>query len=548
LDFIIGGKLINSKNLMLFMGKYLSEECNAMEENIVHLALTGKILDYYAIYTDSTQKEDDFGKILKSIITYYKDNHIYAMERIKDIVQFLKVASDKDQYYFSYDILMAHESLLIRREDFDPVNAHFTLPQEIIEMVQGGKFNRKYIKLLRKLLAFEYDAYYLPIDFNEQLQKDFETTVEALQHFIPKELIDEKLNTSFVPDFFKTIIKSSKTNEYLEYTKLLTELETLTKSKYSKLQTRYYVPTIHTDITQEEFPTFAKQIGLINDLIIEGLLIEKEGFQTLKSLIPQDIQKRVEVGKYDHKIAQSIKKLETFDRDTYILPDKFMTQIKEHFFKVTDNLDKCLKRADYERYFVSNALKFPLLKSSFASYITVSQLINATRMTQDRLEALQKEQNFLEAIKLNLDDLHAIDEKSLNLIKQIEDAKVDKQAYIQMMAIYDRVMNSKFQKLKNYFQRLRSLNVQWNSSDSKIIDYIYNYKLTVRTTYEHNSHRTLSRFSLMLSKVAGAIAVFLMGSYNIESDIVYYTVLAIYAPIVLSVLLNHEDIKSKGKW
>ncbi|MBN2824944.1 MAG: protein kinase, partial [Campylobacterales bacterium] len=53
LDFIIAGKLINSNNLMHFMGKYLNDQCSPQEESIVHAVLTGKILDYYQIYKSS---------------------------------------------------------------------------------------------------------------------------------------------------------------------------------------------------------------------------------------------------------------------------------------------------------------------------------------------------------------------------------------------------------------------------------------------------------------------------------------------------------------
>lgn len=543
LDFIIGGKLINANNLMHFMGKYINDECNSQEESIVHAVLTGKILDYYQIYTDSTGNGDDFGNILQSIVKYYEDNNFYAMEKIKDIMQFLKIASEKEQYYFSYDILMAHDDLLIKREDFDRVAQRFTLPQEIIDMVQSHRFNRKSIKYLRKLLDFDYEAHYLPVDFNEKLQNDFENTINSLEHFIPKKLFDQKVKEAFVPAFFKAQIQNAPMEEYLHSAQIFRELEALGREEYAKLQNDYYIPPIDTNITQEEFEHFTKQVSLINDLIVEGLLISKESLTTLASLVPQSIQKSIQKGEYDHEIAEGIHRLKQFDTGKYILPDTFHEQLQSSFFKVTSNLDKFLKRSDYEHYFVPNRIKVSLLKSSFANYLSLSQLISEGAMGEEYLKELRQDQEFLNALKLNLDNLNEIDEKTLLMIQKIKKANVNRAAYIQMMAIDDKVKKSKSDKIKKYFKELQSFNKEWNRTDSKIIEYIYNYKITIKTTFENISYNGFDRYTLLTGKFSLASFLFWFGARSIENPIYFYTMLAFYIPAATVMFLRHDDIR-----
>ncbi len=341
------------------MGKYLNDKTTSIEDSIVHLLLTNKILDYYTIFKESTQKGDDFEKILKSIIIYYKDNHIYAMERIKDIMQFLKVAVDEEQYYFSYTVLMAQDKLLIKREDFDRLNHHFTLPQEIIDMVQSRKFIRKSVKYLRKLLDFDYEAYYLPIDFNTRLNSDFENTIDKLEQFIRKDVLDKQLQDNFVPSSFKAKIEHIPFDEYLEYVSQLKRLESLEKSQFKKLQATYYMPKVDTDI--QEFKAFASKIGFVNDLMVEGLLIEKATLKTLSDFIPQDIQESIKKGEYDHNTAQRIERLKKFDMENYTLPNNFTTQIQNNFSKVIDNLDVFMPKELYKSAFIPKRLNELLL-------------------------------------------------------------------------------------------------------------------------------------------------------------------------------------------
>ncbi|SHO80399.1 serine/threonine protein kinase [hydrothermal vent metagenome] len=541
LDFIIAGKLINSQNLMLFMGKYIKGECSNVEESIVHLTLSNKIMDYYSIFKDSTKKDDDFEKILKTIIDYYKNNNIYAMEKISDIMQFLKVAIDKDKYYFSYNILMADEKLLINREDFDRVNHRFTLPQYIIDMIDTLKFNRRSIKYLKKLLDFDYQAYYLPIDFNERLNSDFEDTIDKLEQFIKKDILDKELKDNFLPNSFRDKIRDLPFDEYLEYLTKLKRLERLNKSQFQKLQATYYMPKIDRDI--QEFEEFASQIGFVNDLMIDGLLIEKEIFNSLSDFIPQDIQKSIKSGKYDLSIAKEINKLKEFDMQRYILPDNFTIQIQNNFSKVIDNLENFLSKELYKNVFIPKRLNELLLSSSFTNYINISKLINDTQMQKEDILELQNDKPFLDTIKLNLDDINKLDEKDLKFIKKIRDANIDRKAYVQMIEIYDEVMKSKSDKIKKYFKELKSLNSRWNNIDTKIINYIYNHKINIRTTYESTNYKSFSHFFTILSKISLAITIFLIWSSREHNIILYFTILAIYIPIITITLFNDKDIK-----
>ena len=541
LDFIISGKLINTQNIMLFIRRYLNEESSTIEDNIVHLILTGKIVDYYNIFIDSTQKNDDFGKILKSIIEYYRDNNIYAMEKIKDILEFLKIAIDKDKYYFSYNILMAHNKLLIKRDDFDRVNKDFTLPQEIIDMVFSLKFNRKSIKYLRKLLDFDYQAYYLPIDFNKKLKNDFENTVDKLDGFIKKDTLDRLFQDNFIPNSFKTKIEHIPFDNYIEYVAQLKSLDILDKSQFKRLQTKYYMPKIDIDI--EELQEFSKQIEFINELIVDGLLIKKSTLKSLIEFIPKDIEENIKNGEYNLEIAKGVDRLEKFNIDNYILPNNFITQIKNSFLKVIDNLDNFLSKDIYNSAFIPKRLNELLLDSSFINYINISKLINDTQMREEDIIELQNNREFLDAIGLNLDNIDTLDEKSLKLIKKIKDANIDRDAYTQMIKIYDRVMASKSNKIKTYFKKLKSLNIEWDYIDTKIINYIYNYKINIITTYENRNYNTVSNFFLILSKIVLAITIFLIGSSNIQNNIIYFITLILYIPVITITLLQKKDLK-----
>ncbi|MEA2027575.1 MAG: protein kinase [Campylobacterota bacterium] len=560
LDFIIGGKLINAKNLMLFMGKYLTDDCSDIQESIVHLALTGKILDYYQIFKSSKKdgsdalasplneaktivfkKIEDFEKILKSIIEYYKDNHIYAMERIKDIMQFLKIATKQEEYYFSYDILMAHESLLIKRTNFDYLNSHFTLPQDIIDMVESRRFRRKDLKYLRRLLAYDFDAHYLPVDFNQKLKEDFVYVVDNLEHLISKAQFDKQLTEMFLPEFFKEQIQNVTFTEYLEDISKLKSLESLEKRHYARLQKTYYMPTIDTHT--QDFEAFASQVGLINDLIVEGLLIAKETLSTLSNYIPQEIQESIQKGEYDYPTAQRLFRLNNFEMEHYTLPDNFATQLQNNFTKVVDNLDASLPKELYERVFVPKRIDDLLLHSSFSNYLNIARLIHDTQMQRSDLEELQNDQAFLDAVGLKLDDINNLDEKDLKFIKKILDAKVDRVAYTHMIAIYDRVMESKSDKIKSYFKKLKLLNKEWSHTDAKIIEYIYNYRLNLRTTHEHVTYRKFSRYAIIMGKIALASFIFWFGARNIENSTLFYTVLALYIPASIFTFVRNEDIK-----
>ena len=544
LDFIIGGKLINAKNLMLYMGKYLKEECNSIEENIVHWCLSGKILDYYQIYKDSTQSQDDFEKILQSIVRYHKDHshHLYGVN-IRDIVQFLKVAVEKEKYYFSYTVLMAHDNLLIEREAFDRVNAHFSLPQDIIDMIKHRTFNRKDLKYLRKLLDFDLDAHYLPVDFNEKLQSDFYTTVDALNEFILKDFLDRQLNEIFLPEFFQNKIQNASFEAYLANVSQLKGLETLEKSHYSRLQQSYYMPKIDTHINEDEFEVFTSQVGLINDLIVEGLLIAKETLSHLSNYIPQEIEESIQKGEYDYPTAQRVYKLKNFEMSNYTLPDNFSDQLQNSFGKVVDNLDASLPKELYERLFVPKRINDLLLHSSFANYIHIAKLIQDTQMQRSDLEELQNDQAFLDAVGLKLDNLQEIDEKDLKFIKKILDAKVDRIAYVQLIEIYDRVMKSKSDKIKSYFKKLKLLNEEWRHTDAKIIAYIYNYRLNLRTTFEHVTYRKFSRYGMIAGKIALATFLFWFGARSIENPIIFYIVLVFYIPTAFFAFIHTKDIK-----
>ncbi|MBN2823843.1 MAG: hypothetical protein JXQ76_00850, partial [Campylobacterales bacterium] len=470
-------------------------------------------------------------------------NNFYAMEKIQDIVQFLKIASDKTHYYFSYDILMAHDDLLIKKEDFDRIAKDFTLPQEIIDMVHSHRFNRKTIKHLRKLLDFDYESHYLPSDFNERVQNDFEKCVDSLEHFISKKLFDTKCQEAFVPEFFKNKIQNAPLDAYLESAKLFSVMEALKRSEYEKLQKDYYLPPIDTNIKEEEFATFAAQVSLMNDLIIEGLLISKESLADLSPHLPKSLQKSIQESQYDYQTAQAIERLKKFDVNQYVLPDLFYEQLQSSFFKVTSSLDKCLKRSDYEAYFVPNRIKMLLLKSNFATYISLSQLISQSAIDEAYLKELQQDQAFLDALKLNLDNLNEIDEKALMMIKKIKDANVDRSAYIQMMAVYERVMKSKSEKLKSYFKKLRSLDTPWTHTDAKIIEYIHDYKMTIKTTFENITYNRFSHYSWLSTKIALATMLFKLWASHIQSSVALLIALIIYIPVAIVALIRHEDLK-----
>jgi len=543
LDFAIGGKLINSQNLALYMGKYLNNTASPQEKRIVGLVLTGKIHNYYTLYKDFTGKGDDFEKILQSIVEYYQDNAFDGVEKIKDMIRFLKIAHTKEKYYFSYEVLMAHEDLLIVREDFDRLKSHFELPQEIVAMLESGKFYRKTLKYLRKLMAFEYASYYLPIDFNQRLLEDFESTVDATEHFIPKALFDAKIDETFVPEFLRVAIQNATMDEYIKNAHIIKRLDSLEKAQYQKLSLNHYLPSIETHIDKSEFERFVMQVDAINELIVEGLLIEKETLKTLSLLIPQTLQECIKKGEYDLAIAKGVAKLKAFPLDEYLLPDSFYSQLENNFLFVTANLDKFLKKIDYERYFVSHRMTISLLKSNFTRYLALSRLIAQNAIDEEYLKALQKDRVFLEAFEIELDNLNEIDEKSLKMIAKIKNAYVDRDAYMQLMAMYEPVMRSQSDKIKLYFKQLRWLNTPWEPIDTLIVASIYNYRMTLKTTFENITYNTFTRYAALSLKISLATLPIGFWVSHTQSNLARFVGLLIYIPVAVVGIIGHEDLK-----
>jgi len=544
LDFVLCGKLINSQNLMLYIANYIKESCSSHESMIILLILRGKILDYYKIYKEATNPEDDFEKILNTVVTYYKKNyHVRGEERLQDILIFLKACVDKKKYYLSYNVVMANEKLLINRYGFDMLKKRFSLPNEILEMVESLNFDYKKVKYINKLMAFEMDNYYIPIDFNDELQKNFMGTIDKLNRFVPKQVVNEKVELSLVPKFLKKMIEDATFKDYFYIIDKFRGLQTLSKTRLTDLKKIYYLPNIQTDIEESEFDDFSKKISYINDLLEDNLAISKKTFDKLSVYIPQNIQEEIVSAKYNLRIAQAIDKLNNFKIDGYILPHSFIMQVKNNFFYLIDNLENCLNKSYYEDYFIPKNIKDELQVINFKTYLSHSQLIKKTAISKEFLMKLRIDKEFLKSVNLNLANVDNIDKETLRKLKKIENSNVDREAYVKLMKIFPMVQKQGIIEVTTYLKKLKSLNVKWQSNDSKIIDYIYNYKITVKTTPQSRKYGGAIQISWVMIKILIFVFIFIFASRNMVEFGFSSSILVFYIPIAGLFFFSRKNFK-----
>jgi hypothetical protein len=141
LPFICCGKLINRKNLYIYVDRSLKNETSSGEASIINFLLNGKLIEYYREYVMLTQKEDDellslFEAIRKTVSR--KENHqgnLHTVYKMLDIlanpVVYVLPAKISDNVIGLLDFLAGNVNVVITREQYNEMIGNLIIPEEM---------------------------------------------------------------------------------------------------------------------------------------------------------------------------------------------------------------------------------------------------------------------------------------------------------------------------------------------------------------------------------------------------------------------------------
>lgn len=164
LPFIFYGKLIDRKNLYIYVGRSLKNETSKGEESIINCLLNGKLIDYYREYLMLTSKVDDellslFESVRKNVSR--KDNNSEKLNTLFKMLDILATplayvlpAKISDDLIGNLDFIACNADIVITREKYNEMIGNLIIPEEMKEEINNALSSRlpsEYLKGLEKL-------------------------------------------------------------------------------------------------------------------------------------------------------------------------------------------------------------------------------------------------------------------------------------------------------------------------------------------------------------------------------------------------------------
>lgn len=192
-EFRLLGKVITLNNLYLYTQNHLDNKASEEEKKIYELLVSGKIKTFYKKYQQLTQTEERFVWVFDEIATYIKEKGEDGFSR-RIVFKFLEFVNYQDAYLLpknknSINIKNFHH--FIKKEDITKISP------SLMEVLKDISIDES--KKLKQLIHLDREAYYYPLDFFKNLEISFSQTINQIECFIKKSVIEDIEKRYYIP-------------------------------------------------------------------------------------------------------------------------------------------------------------------------------------------------------------------------------------------------------------------------------------------------------------------------------------------------------------
>jgi len=214
-EFRLLGKVITLNNLYLYTQNHLNNKASEEEKKIYQLLVSGKIKAFYSKYQQLTQTEERFGWVFNEIATYIKEKGEDGFSK-RVVFKFLEFVNYQDAYLLpknknSVNIKNFHH--FVKKEDIAKISPLFMEVLKDISIDESKK--------LKQLIHIDREEYYYPLDFFKNLEISFSQTINQIECFIKKSVIEDIEKRYYIPQEspysnYIQKIKESSSDVYLQ--------------------------------------------------------------------------------------------------------------------------------------------------------------------------------------------------------------------------------------------------------------------------------------------------------------------------------------------
>ncbi len=370
LDFIFYGKLINQKNLLLFLKNKIDNNSSKAQKSIIEALLNGKLYEYYKIYLKITEKEDKYSFFLKEIYNFYGDNAFLIpknerLEKLKSIFDYLDFLNSLDNYYLpnNYQKIKVEEvKYLFKREEFD-------------------KICNKYV----------------------------------ISVIVKNDIINQ--NLSF--------------REYKEVSMLFERVKSfIEKNFFNYTQKNYLIPkNLIKNLLQGDLKSFENANSAILELFRKNLFISKEEFNKIDKIfkLPDNLRNKIIELNYTQKDAIYFKKLTALNEKKFYIPKDFKELLYKDFYNTINEIDNFINRASFEetieKYIIPECIIKEIKEGNLKEYKKAKECFNKLPLVSKAIFEEKKKDYFLPKIlenPISKDSFEEYNRALYNLKKIIE--------------------------------------------------------------------------------------------------------------------------------
>ena len=328
-----------------------------------------------------------------------------------------------------------------------------------------------------------------------------------------------------IREFYRTYLELTKTED--KYSWLFDEIYGYMKKEgVDGLSKRTLLGFLNFLNHQDEYLLPSNYEKLVN-------ILNFHYFSTKESLLTHNMISSSIIEVLPHATFDEHKrltKLLKMDLTKYYYPNDFFQNLEENFSDTIMQVDSFVKKSSIKnmekRYYIPDTTYIDNIKNSpseiyLKAYRDLKILKKETLLLKTQLEEAKEQREFFLEHNIN------IDKASMNQFKEIKkilNLNIDFSIYPTLIAINKK---RKDRDLKSYLLALESFNIRWEKIDSKIVNFIKNYKMKLYS----------ARVVFILSILSMIIALQLFPHY-LFSFIVLFAFVTLSYILIVSKIVN----------